>query len=156
MIIEAVILYAEQGLALRGNRDHGKPASDGDEDNMKKVYQGNFLAIVYTFAKFDTILKDHIEQGSRNAKMLSWNIQNDIISCLAEFARDCIKEHISKSTYYAIIADEVTERYSNKEVSLICLRYLRYINGEPRIYETFFDSTHIRDDLQVKLLGKPF
>ena len=55
MIIEAVILYVEQGLALRGHRDHGKPVSDDDDDNMKKVYQGNFLAIVNTFAKFDTI-----------------------------------------------------------------------------------------------------
>ena len=27
---------------------------------------------------------------------------------------------------------------------LICLRYLRYNNGESRIYETFFDSTHIK------------
>ena len=154
MLIEAVILCAEQGLASRGHRDHGKPASDDDDDNMKKVYQGNFLAIVNTFAKFDTILKDHIEQGSRNAKMLSWNIQNDIISCLAEFVRDRIKEHISKSTYYAIIADEVTERYSNKEVLLICLRYLRYINGEPRIYETFFDSTHIKGRPTGQTIGK--
>ena len=91
MIIEAVILCAKQGLALQRHRDHGKPASDDDDDNMKKFHQGNFLAIGDTFAKFDTILKDHIKQGSRNAKILSWNIQNDIISCLAEFVRDRIK-----------------------------------------------------------------
>ena len=91
MIIEAVILCAEQGLALRGHRDHGKPASDDDDDNMKKFHHRNFLAIGDTFAKFDTILKDHIKQGSRNAKILSWNVQNDIISCLAEFVRDRIK-----------------------------------------------------------------
>ena len=71
------------------------------------------MAIIDTFAKFDTFLKDHVEQGYRNAKMLSWNIKNDIISCLAKFARDRLKEHISESTYYPIIADEVTERYSN-------------------------------------------
>ena len=154
MIIEAVILCVEQGLALRGHRDHGKPASDDDDGNMKKVYQGNFLAIVNTFAKFDTILKDHIEQGSRNAKMLSCHIQNDIISCLAEFVRDRTKEHISKSTDYAIIADEVTERYSNKEVLLICLQYLRYIKGDPRTYETFFDSMHIKGRPTGQTIGK--
>ena len=37
--------------------------------------------------------------------MLSWNIQNDIISCLAEFVGDRVKEHISESPHYAIIAD---------------------------------------------------
>ena len=40
--------------------DYGKPASDDDDDNMKKAHQ-SFLVIVNTFATFDTILKDHIE-----------------------------------------------------------------------------------------------
>ena len=122
MIIEAVILCAQQGLTLRRHRDHEKPASDDDDDNMMKVHQGNFLAIIYTFAKFDTILK---VQVSRNEKTLSWNIQNGIISCLVDFVRGRIKEYISESTYYAIIVDEVTERYSKKKKLLICLRYLR-------------------------------
>ena len=87
MIIEALILCAEQGLALRGNRDH-----------MKKVYQQNVLAIVNTFAKFDTIIKDQCSYN-HNAKMSSWNVRNDIISCLAKFVENCIKEHISESTY---------------------------------------------------------
>ena len=102
------------------------------------------MTIINTFAKFDTSLKDHIEQVCRNAKMLSWNIQNYIIRCLADFVRDGMKEYISKSTYYAIIADEVTESCSKKKVLLMCLKYLRYIDGEPWIYETFFDSTHVK------------
>ena len=104
-------MCAEQGLALRWHRDHGKSASDGDDDNMKKVHQGNSLEIINTFAKFDTILKDHIKQGSRNAKMLSWSIENYIISCLTEFVRDHIKENISELTYYVITGDGVNERY---------------------------------------------
>ena len=86
--------------------------------------------------------------------MLSWNIQNDIISCLAEFVRDRRKEHISESTYYAIIADEVTEKYSNKEVLRMFLRYSRYINGEPRIYQIFFDSAHIKGQPTGQTIGK--
>ena len=86
--------------------------------------------------------------------MLSWNINNDIISCLAKFARDRLKEHISESTYYPIIADEVTERYSNKEVLLICLRYLRYIKEEPWIYETFLNSTPITGRSTGQTIGK--
>ena len=45
-------------------------------------------------------------------KKTSWKIQNDIIACLAEFIRKRIKDDISE--YYAIIADEVTDRFSNK------------------------------------------
>ena len=103
-----------------------------------------FLAIINTVSNFDTSLSNYIEQGSRNAEISSWDIQNDIISCFAEFVRDRVKEHISELMYDAIIADWVTERYSNKEVLLICFRYLRYINGEPRKYKTFFDSAHIK------------
>ena len=133
------IKYSHYG----GHRDHGKPASDNDDDNMRKVHQ-NFLAIVHTVAKIDTILKGHTEQGSCHAKMVSWSIQNDFISCLREFVKDRIKQNISRSTYYAIIPDKVTERYSSMEELLICLRYLRYINGEPPIYETSFNSSHIK------------
>ena len=86
MIIEALILCAEQGLALRGHRDH-----------MKEVHHENFLAIVNTFAKSDTIIKDQCTYNC-NAKVLSWNIRNDIISCGAEFVEDCIKEHVSEKT----------------------------------------------------------
>ena len=52
--------------------------------------------------------------------MLSWNIQNDIISCLTEIVRDRIKKHVSEPTHNAIIADGVTESYSNNQVLLIC------------------------------------
>ena len=65
---------------------------------MKKVHQKNLLVIVNKFAQFDTIIKDQWIYNY-NAKMLSWDIQNDIISCLAEFVEDGIKEHISESTH---------------------------------------------------------
>ena len=93
MIIEAAILCVEQEFTLRGHRDHAKSASDDDCDNMKKVHQGNFLAIVNTFAKFDTILKENIEQGFRNAEFLSWD--------MIKMTSLVVKEHISESTYYA-------------------------------------------------------
>ena len=98
IVFEALLICTEQGLALREHRDHGALAFDDDDDDMKKVHQENFVAIINTVAKFDTIIKNQIEQGSRNAKRLSWNIRNDIISCLGEFVEDCIKEHISELT----------------------------------------------------------
>ena len=72
----------------------------------------------------------------------------------AEFVRSCTKKRISESTDYSIIADKVTERNSNKEAFLICLRYLRYINLEPRIYETLFNSTHIKGGPTGQTIGK--
>ena len=61
--------------------------------------------------------------------------------CLAEFIRKRIKDDILE--YYVIIADEVTDRFSNKEILLLWLRYVTFQNGLPIIYEIFFDSLHI-------------
>ena len=65
---------------------------------MKKIHQDNFFVIIKTFANFDTIIKDQCIYN-HIAKMLSWNIRNDIISSLVESADDCMKEHISESRY---------------------------------------------------------
>ena len=74
--------------------NHGKYESDEDNDN--------FFTNKNAFPKFDAILKDYIEHGSCHTKMLPWNVENDIISCLAEFVRDPIKEHISESMYSSV------------------------------------------------------
>ena len=43
----------------------------------------------------------------------------------------------SEREYYAIIADEVTDRHANVEIILVCLRYLDFINNKFVIKETF-------------------
>ena len=63
------------------------------------------------------------------------NNNNDIIACLAEFIRKRIK--VEMSEYHAIITDEVTDQFSNKEILLLCSRYLTFQNGLPIIHETF-------------------
>ena len=79
-IIRAVLLCAEQGLALRGRYDHYQP---DDEPCERSWNRGNFIAILYAFADMDPILKEHLDHGARNAKMISWKIQNEIIASTA-------------------------------------------------------------------------
>ena len=60
---------------------------------------------------------------------------------------DCMRKEIIKQIqdfkHYTIIADEVTDRYSNKEILLICFRYLNFTKERPAIEEAFLASTHI-------------
>ena len=109
-----------------------------DDDDDIPSNRGNFLDILDAFAKIDPILKEHLSNSKRNAKMTTWMVQNDIISCIAQFIRNRIKEIIARENYYAFIADGVTDRYANKEVLLVCLRYVNYLNGKPKIEEAFF------------------
>ena len=54
-----------------------------------------------------------------------------------------IVKQIQDFKHYTIIADEVTDRYSNKEIFLLCIRYLNCTKKRPAIEETFLASTHI-------------
>ena len=85
LIVEAVLLCLEEKIAFRGHRGQ---SSYSESYHEERVDRGNFSAIINAFAKLDPILKDHLENEAKNAKMTSWKIQNDIIACLAEFIKD--------------------------------------------------------------------
>ena len=101
----------------------------------------------------DPILQDHLNNGKRNAKMVSWKIQNDIIASIAEFLRERIREQINSTKCYAVIADEVTDRHANKEILLVCLRYVYFCNDQVTIRETFLDSVHVEGRPTGKTIG---
>ena len=134
-IIQAVALCAQQGLALRGHRE---VESEYNEDSR----DGNFQAILKSFAEIDPLLKDHLQHGPKNSQMKSWKIQNEI-NCMADCVRKEIIKQIQDFKHYTIIADEVTDRYSNKEILLLCIRYLNCTKERLAIEEAFLASTHI-------------
>ena len=69
-------------------------------------------------------------------------IQNEVIKCLATFVCSDIKAEMSN--YFAVIADKVTDQFSNLEVLLLCLHYATFHNEKPKIYETLLDLLHIQ------------
>ena len=54
-----------------------------------------------------------------------------------------------------MIADKLTDSYSNKEILLLCLRYLNIVRkiGVPVIEEKFLDSNHIQGRPTGKVIG---
>ena len=62
--------------------------------------------------------------------------QNENISIIADYIRERTTKSLQLSTsVFAIIADEVTGKYDNKEILSICVRF---IEGE-NISEVFLD-----------------
>lgn len=153
LIIESVLVCAEQGLPLRGHRDHSADDHIEDDSNNINVNKGNFLAILNSHAKYQPTLKRHLEKESGKTKMISWYAQNEIIQCIAKFVRNRITNDISEEKYFAIIADEVTDNHANKEILLLCLRYVYFENKQPKIVETFFDSIHLKGRPTGKNIG---
>ena len=112
-------MCAEQGIALRSHKEQNSYS-----DTERTMQRGNSLAIINAFATLDAVLVEHLEKGAKNTKIVSWQIQSDIIECLSEFIRSKIKDEITD--YYVVIADAVTDRLSHKEILLLCLRYVRF------------------------------
>ena len=87
--------------------------------------------------------------------MCSGKIQNEIIACIAKFVQMKIKDVVEEKKCFSIIADEVTDRYSNKKILFLCLRYLNIDHkiGVPVIEETFLDSSYIQSRPTRKVIG---
>ena len=146
-------MSAEQRIALRGHRQQNSSNGRGkNSDTERTMQRGNFLAIINVFSALDAALIEHSEKDAKDAKMVSWQIQNDVIEYLSEFVCSKIKDGIQD--YCAIITDEVTDRFSNKEILLFCLCYVRFCTNEkPYICETFFDSLHIQGSTTCQTIG---
>ena len=41
------------------------------------MQRGNVLAIINAFATLDTVIMEHLKKCAENAKILSWQIEND-------------------------------------------------------------------------------
>ena len=100
---------------------------------------GNFQAILKSFAGIDLLLKDHLQHGPKSNQMKSWKIQNEIINCMA----DCVRKDIQDFKHYTIVSDKVTDRYSNKEILLLCIHYLNCTKERSAIEAVFLASTYI-------------
>ena len=116
--MHVVKLFAEQGLPLRGHRDNSTEEFTRDS---------NFVAILKVFAKIDPVLYDHLSNGPKNAQMNSWKTQNEVIACIAEVVRRHIRYVLYNSKFFSVIADEVTDHYANKEILLLCVRYVNLL-----------------------------
>ena len=51
---------------------------------------------------------------------------------------------IRQSKVFSVIADEVTDRYANKEILLLCVRYVNLLQEKPTIQKTFLDSVYVQ------------
>ena len=133
-IVDAVILCGKQNIPLRGHRD------DSTSDSSNK---GNFLAILQLLAKHDEQLMSHLQTAKKNALYTSKTIQNEVIQLIGNHITGKILKGLQGRGFYSIIADEVTDKYANKEVLVLCLRFLDTRENPATIKEEFLDFSNI-------------
>ena len=67
-LIDIIKFLAQHNLSFRGHRE------------CESAHQGNFLGLVNLQAKYDPVLKKHLENSKQNCHYLSPDIQNEFIS----------------------------------------------------------------------------
>ena len=74
----------------------------------------------------------------------SKTVQNQVISIIADMIREEVTPHINgHNAFFSIIADEVTEKHSNREIMSLCLRFVARNNDRRVIKEVFFDLCYL-------------
>ena len=76
------------------------------------MQRDNFL-LINAFATLNAVLIEQLKKCAKNAKMVSWQIRNDINESLSKFLRSKSKD--GNPDYYTIISDVVTDRFSNEK-----------------------------------------
>ncbi|XP_068762515.1 zinc finger MYM-type protein 1-like [Montipora capricornis] len=111
-ILDVITTLAVRGIPLRGNWNSLQHRDDG-----------NFDYFIEWKSRFDSILRNHLDSSPRNARYLSPQIQNELISCLGDEIRESVVKQIEKSKFYSVMADETTDESTKTQLS-ICVRYL--------------------------------
>ena len=112
-IVDTIKLCGHLGLPLRGHRDDTKYHPDVGSYSSGQV--GNFIELLnFRVRSGDSKLEEHLKNSAKNAKYISKEIQNDLISCCGEVILEKIISEVKHSKYFSIIADEAADS-SNKE-----------------------------------------
>ena len=123
-IVEAVILCARQGLALRGHRDDSTHVESAPLAN-----HGNFLALLqFRIRAGDELLKEHPQTAKGNALYTSKTVQNEIIATCGNLIRQKLLKSIRDAGFFSVIADEATDAANQEQLS-VSIRFVE--NNEP-------------------------
>ncbi|KAL7376948.1 hypothetical protein ABVT39_018890 [Epinephelus coioides] len=129
-VIDILLFCAKQGIALRGHKE-----------DTESLNRRNVLELFKLICDYDPDIKKRFDELPNNAKMMSPDIQNDLLETAASLLLRKIKAELHAETdkYYAILADEYKD-LSKKELIAVCLTYV--YNGNLRERAVGFVATN--------------
>ena len=129
-ILRAIIFCGKQNIALRGYREH----SNLGESSI--FNPGNFQALLkFQMNSGDAVLSNHFARAPRNAQYRSPQIQNELISAIAEWFQQRIIMEVKEAKYFAVCADEAVDASTREQLPLV----LRFIDTNGQIHEEFIE-----------------
>ena len=97
----------------------------------------NFQSLLLLQARHDNVVRERMLCGSKKASWLGHDLQNNLISTMAEWVLKTIISEVKTACYYTLILDETKDVSKQKQLSLV-LRYMY----EGVVHERFVSYTH--------------
>lgn len=149
-ILEVFKFCVERGIALRGHNDDGLPSIDNED----YVNLGNFKAAVASHARYDQVLRDHLQsnKNSSYATYLSKYAQHDMTTVLLRHLQDAILEEARDQTgsfMFALSADEATDVSNTEQLAVV----LRTVSSKGAINERLLEYIDL-DSITGKAVAK--
>lgn len=119
-IVDIVRFLAKQNISFRG-----------DDESATSANRGNFLELVQFTAKYNTDLRNWLENHPRNVSWLSPQIQNEILHTLAQEVVS-VTVGVCQGRIFSILCDEVSDRSNRELLSLV----IRFVTDEGDIRES--------------------
>ena len=110
-LINAVVFLGKQELSFRGH-----------DESKTSLNRGNYVELLSYSAEHDPDLHYHLTTNKVFIGTSS-QIQNDLISAVADVLNDAIKEEINKTPFVSLMMDETSDVSNAAQLSLV-LRYV--------------------------------
>ncbi|XP_011170408.3 zinc finger MYM-type protein 1-like [Solenopsis invicta] len=147
-LLACIKYFATQNLPLRG---HSESLSHDDGKNL-----GNFLSLLKLIARYDPLLKNHLNYAIENphsTSYLSPQIQNEFIHLLSSAVRNKLVNDIKKNKYYGILLDSTPDLAHREQLSEV-IRYvdIDFVNKTVVIKESFlgFIELHAKNAASIE------
>lgn len=127
-IARVLCLTARQKIAQRGHRE------SIDSEN-----RGNFLEILDLLSEQDEVVQKRL-RGQQRVKYTSPQVQNDILSVMAQMIRSTISKEVSSSGDYSVMLDESKDISKREQLSVV----VRYVYNNS-IHEEFLDFERLKE-----------
>jgi hypothetical protein len=130
LITVTVQTLVQQNLPLRGHR----------ESLVSDPNSGNFLALLKYLAKFDPVMREHLDSVSGKPGCLSYfspDIQYELINLLGARVCQTITSSIQKAKYYSIISDTTPDN-AHIEQMLQIVKFVEIQCDSVEIKEAFY------------------
>lgn len=136
-LIDVTLLLGRQELSFRGH-----------DESTNSLNRGNFKEIFECMIKRNAELSEHADKLKHIFTGQSKTIQNELISCCEDYLNSFIKQEISNSNFFAVIADDTTDITEKSQCSIT----IRLVNNIGELKERFLGFFDVSADRTASAL----